>query len=68
MVVRKKQRLKNNEDNMKSKAQNLQLEKKNLLKTHRDVTKKSTMKALSLKPTRSLKRASGLRPNPLKLK
>lgn len=56
---------------MKTENQNSAAENKPLIKMGRSTStmmKKSTMKISSVKPTRSLKRASGLKPNPLKLK
>lgn len=53
---------------MTTENQTIQSEKKSLFKTNRPANKKTTMKALSLKPTRSLKKSSGLKPLPLKLK
>jgi hypothetical protein len=38
------------------------------LKTSRNVEKKAPLKALSLKPTRSLKKSIGIKPLALKLK
>lgn len=51
---------------MKTENQKIQLAKKTLLKT--ETVKKTTMKALSLKPSRSLKKSIGLKPLALKLK
>lgn len=53
---------------MTTENQNIQLDKKTLLKNHRTTDRKSTLKALSLKPTRSLKKATGVKPISVKLK
>jgi hypothetical protein len=42
--------------------------KKTLMKTNRTNEKRSTMRSASLKPIRSLKKSSGIKPNPLKLR
>ncbi len=42
--------------------------KKSLLKATRSPEKRSTMRTASLKPTRSLKKSIGIKPNPLKLR
>ena len=53
---------------MTTENQTIVTEKKSLLRQNRPATKGPALKTLSLKPSRSLKKSAGIKPQPLKLK
>lgn len=53
---------------MTTENQTIVTDKKSLLKTGRSTMKRPALKSLSLKPSRSLKKSAGVKPQPLKLK
>jgi hypothetical protein len=53
---------------MTTENQEIQTDRKSPIRTTKLGSKKMNVKSLSLKPTRSLKKSSGLKPAPLKLK